>query len=332
MVRFEFEKEIEWGAKDFFARSIFASDKIFPDFFDTHGRDFAKFFSRDFKWVEAIPFKTFESIGNLRFAIRTIAASLGITDEKEIDELVRQTKENYIRSQIETIRFLRGGLKDRPAIVTPEVSTEIKDFIKAGKGIFASFHSGNGFLSAESTMSLIKKYGDPNLKIGIFVEKQPPAIWSKILPFFDSMDLTPIDVSQNNLLEKIRETDFLISLFDRPTLPENEVNVNFFGKPAVFDRGVALLSLGLHRPILPGAVVKNSNGYEVKYGHVVSPKPYSVRKSAERIKLVTQAVLTELEPIIAENLTSFYLFEPLWLGERERTGPLDSRIGGKSRT
>lgn len=242
-----------------------------------------------------------------------------VASENEITRLAQETTRNFFVSVIEVLNIL---YKDSwPKFVEPEISDEVKAFLRQ-KGVIAGFHSGNPLAAAPFLKEILTQGSDSSKKkVAAFMEKQPAIVQNRLIPFVESFGIVPIFVEEVvkkplEMIRKIQEIPFLVTLFDRPPKEKNSaVEVKFFGKPALFLGEPARLSLSLGRPILPAAVVKVCEGcYTAEIGKIIFPEEY--RKTGDKketVKAITQAVVSELESIIARHPTSFYSFyEKLW--------------------
>ena len=299
--------KVERITKDILGRSALAVEQISPALLERCYGSLALFLN--IPLLEKVHVKPFESLSNLRFAIRTILEAKGeVASENEITRLAQETTRNFFVSVIEVLNIL---YKDSwPKFVEPEISDEVKAFLRQ-KGIIASFHSGNPLVAAPFLKEILTQGSDSSKKkVAAFMEKQPAIIQNRLIPFVESFGVEPIfmDEEPTEILEKVRGTDFLITLFDRPPKErKGAVEVTFFGKSALFLKGPALLSLSLKRPIVPVVIVKADQGcYTAEIGNIVSPEDYwEIKNIKEKEREITQAVVAELEPIIARHPTSF---------------------------
>jgi len=266
--------------------------------------------------LESIPV---EPLTNLKFAIRTILASSGkAVDEKEVKRLARETTSNFLTSVKEIFDILNakpGVEPPWPKFVKPEIPDEVRAFLSQ-KGIIASFHSGNVLTAANFFREVVT--GD----VAVFMERQPPALQKRLISFAETFGIVPVFVDDmikepTKMFRKIRGIPYLVTLFDRPPKKNSAVEVDFFGKPALFLEEPARLAQSWERPILPVAVVKLGDGaYTAEFGKIVRPKEYHKENKQEAVRATTQAVISELEPIIRKYPTSFYSFyERFWVGQ-----------------
>ena len=303
-------KNIEWWVKTFLGETGLTLNRVSPGLSE--------------KLYNILPLlvEPIGSVKNLKFAIRTILEAKGeVVTEDKIRGLTQETTRNFIVSVVEFLSVLREQA-DWPKFIEPEISDEVKDFF-SHKGIIASFHSGNPLAAANFLNKLLSQGSDvPRKRMAAFLERQPAILQKPLISFANSFGFVPIFVEEINekpleMIRKIQEIPFLVTLFDRPPKEKNSaVEVKFFGKPALFLGEPARLSLSLGRPILPAAVVKVCEGcYTAEIGKIIFPEEY--RKTGDKketVKAITQAVVLELEPIIARHPTSFYsFFERFWV-------------------
>ncbi len=269
--------------------------------------------------LESISLPPFPYVKNLRYAMKLIQESQNKPNDLAwINHLAYETLVNFMRSQIEISKILNSkNSQDQAKLLfhEPIPTIEQTEFLNQ-RGIIVSFHSGNQFTTLDYFNRQVK---GNNKTVAAFMEKQPGVIQTGLSEVVDRTGITPIYVDEKFSTEALNKIDFIVMQIDRPPVDNRDgIEVNFFGKPAIFPKGLAILALRQNRPILPAAVVKTENGYEVVIGSVQRPNSFIGKNLEARMRLLTQSVIGEFEKMIKKYPTSFYLFPAIWLDEKKQ--------------
>lgn len=284
----------------------------------------------DARFLQLIPpdasKEPFESLKNLEFALKLVLKVNGeeVTRDK-LSFLAKETVANFLsfyREILEAFEAVNSGREiPVPDFVKPELPAEVKDFFEQDKGIIVSLHSGNPLAAAKFFTEIFSQDGAKPKRLGVLMEKQPGRIQDPMLNLLASFGIQPIPIDQQiSMLKEVHKSDFLFTLFDRPSQERNGIGVNFLGEPALFPQGMARFADKLQRRVLPAVVVRKEGSYALEFGQVVSPCDYrKITDDLQRQQAITQNVVSALETIALKYPTSVYSwFEPLWLAQKSR--------------
>lgn len=116
-----------------------------------------------------------------------------------------------------------------------------------------------------------------------------------------------------DVMAALRRNEIVAMLIERPYASAS-VEVEFFGRPALFSNGPVMLALGTGAVILPGFVYSNTDG---RYcGEILDPIPLDlIREHATSVRHNTQKIARVFESVIREHPDQWYNFVPLWKTE-----------------
>ena len=125
----------------------------------------------------------------------------------------------------------------------------------------------------------------------------------------------PKDRAMRQMLRSIKKNEILGILLDQNVAWQEGVFVDFFGRPACTNNGLALLALHTNAPVIPGYVLRLENG---KYRLVVKEEMQIVHtgNEDEDILINTQNFTRVIEDIIRQQPDQW-----LWIHQRWKTKP-----------
>ena len=113
-----------------------------------------------------------------------------------------------------------------------------------------------------------------------------------------------------DILDALRRNEIVAMLVERP-YPRAAVQVEFFGKPAMFSNGPVVLAMTTGAAILPGFVWRGDNGRYL--ARVLDAVPLeSFEDRARTIRHNTQKIAKAFEGMIREHPDQWYNFVPIW--------------------
>lgn len=121
-------------------------------------------------------------------------------------------------------------------------------------------------------------------------------------------------------LRKYLKKGFVVGLIGDRDIAGSGVEVEYFGRSAVFPTGPAFLSLATGVPIVPSFYLRiNRKGRKVYYGCFEEPIQFRRGESMrEDVKRLTQIVARRIEEVVRRYPDQWFCFPPPWEGVSER--------------
>ncbi|HYA14660.1 MAG TPA: lysophospholipid acyltransferase family protein [Syntrophales bacterium] len=236
--------------------------------------------------------------------------------EKKTTEIKAIAKGVYRTLGIVTSEFF-----DIPTLTKENISDLVNDIeglenlekaLGKNKGILLfGAHFGNWELSVIAISLLLKPL------IVIYRPLDSSILDDLVMKVRSSTGNTPIrkDRAMRQMLRSIKKNEILGILLDQNVAWQEGVFVDFFGRPACTNNGLALLALHTEAPVIPGYILRLKNG---KYRMVIKEEMQVVRTGDEDedILINTQNFTRVIEDIIRQQPDQW-----LWIHQRWKTKP-----------
>jgi len=118
------------------------------------------------------------------------------------------------------------------------------------------------------------------------------------------------------LYTTLKKNGIIALLFDSPVEGEGIV-VNFFGKPARFPSGPAMIALRTGSKVMIGYVVRQP-GNTSYYGFWTPPFDFELTGNREKdLVIMTQTMAEGIEKLVRRHPDQWYMFRKIWLDDAE---------------
>jgi phosphatidylinositol dimannoside acyltransferase len=232
---------------------------------------------------------------------------------EQLDDLVRAALRSYARYWMETFRL---PAMDRPAVLARTVSDGAEHIDAAhatGRGfILALPHSGNWDVAG---LWLIQR-GYPFTTV---VERlKPESVYDRFVAYRESLGMEIVPLSGGAqppaeiLAARLRAGRGVCLLGDRD-LSDRGVTVDFFGEPARFPPGPALLAATTGAPLLPVVLHYAPDGWRQWIG---PPVELGEGRLRDRVHRATQALADAFAARIARHPQDWHMLQRLWIADR----------------
>jgi KDO2-lipid IV(A) lauroyltransferase len=229
----------------------------------------------------------------------------------EIEKLARQVFENIAQIPLEICWSMRLGLNDFLPYCDVKGEANLKDALKKGRGVlFFSAHMGNWeFLSFS-----FGRFGFPVSGIYRPIKSKPinMLIYNYRTRF--GAKLVPKKHSMRNILRSLDNNECVGMLLDQDAGSSGGVFVDFFGRPACTNKGLALLALKTGAPVIPAFVTRNGLNFRIEFG-----KEIPLIKTGEKSKDI--AANTQQYNTIIEECVRQYPEQWFWVHRRWKSKP-----------
>ncbi|HWL64722.1 MAG TPA: phosphatidylinositol mannoside acyltransferase [Actinomycetota bacterium] len=233
---------------------------------------------------------------------------------REIDELVEEAFRSYARYWFETFRLVRA---DKEFFLERTVTVGGDKLIKAaasGGGIAVVSHLGN--YDAAGAWA-----GAEGVKVVTVAEVLRPR---RMFDFFVKhrsrlgMTIHPAQPGVTDRLAAAARDDAIVAIVGDRDLKGTGEEVEFFGEPATFPRGPAVVALKSGAPLMVVGVY-NTQLEDGKPGWVVDvgdPLDIPTEHTEENVAAITRMVARELEGFVARSPADWHVFQPFWKADR----------------
>ena len=249
-----------------------------------------------------------------RALMGNLGVALGLDDERELRRLALRTYRHYARDTIDFIRSLSMTTAQLQGLLGEFSGEYIEQALTAGRGALAiSAHFGSWELGG---LLLRRLLGHP---VSVVVRPETsPAVHRIRLEIRESFGIETIEVRQQlHTALKVRrllaENQVVAVLLDRH-LGKDRIQVEFFGRPALFLRSPALLGYETGAPLVPSFVFSREDGRVVATcGESIAIDRRLGREAA--IQEATQRFATLLEVQIRRHPDCWYQFYDFWAAQ-----------------
>lgn len=222
---------------------------------------------------------------------------------------VRNSLRNYGCYLYETVLFSHQTTEEVLRRVSIHFEENLRQALGLGKGvIFVSAHFGNMELAAVALANRVA----PMTVAGTALE--PRQVMDRLIRQRASkgLHMSVYAAAARDVLMALKRNEtvgFLVDVGVR--WGGGSVEVDFFGKPAPFPAGLALLALKTGAPVVPGyAVVRPDHGVEA-----FALPPIVIQPSGDKLadaRQCMQRVAHALESFIRDHPEQWYMFRPMW--------------------
>lgn len=236
--------------------------------------------------------------------LQQIYRAKGIEPSKNVIEgVARKTFQYFGKYLIDFIRYTRIRQRDMDRLFSTEHMEYLHECRQSGRGtILVTAHFGNWELGG----AVITAKGYP-----VYTVFMPEDVQERNQFFLETRSrrgfhLTPYGHAAKDLLRLLKKGEMVSLLADRD-FSNRDDRIPFFGKPARFPRGPAVLSLKTGAPILPGFLLRQvDDTFLIRVHKPLDPAEfgdeYAMRCELGRI----------LEKEIGENPHQWFIFHDFW--------------------
>jgi KDO2-lipid IV(A) lauroyltransferase len=231
----------------------------------------------------------------------------------EVDRVARRIFHNLLKNYFDLF-WLPAQPADKIArMVSVHGLENIKDAFGMGKGVVAvSMHIGN-----QEVMTQVRAVTDQRLTVvAEHVKNERLFRYLVSLRQTSGIHLIPNDGALMELLRALRRGEAIGLVFDRDVAGGGRV-IPFFGSPACFPDGYALLALRHGVPVLPSIIVREPDDSYAAY----IEKPMLFQGNArndEDVRRVMASVGVVAERFVARFLDQWVYFHYVWEDDKER--------------
>lgn len=233
------------------------------------------------------------------------------SSERELRRLALLTYRSYARDTIDFIRGLSQTREQFDALVAELHSDRFDELLAEGRGvILVGGHFGNWEFGGLAIRVL---RGYPLTVIG---RPEPSLVVNEFRRRMrDSLGIETIEIGRMletalQIRRALSANGVVAMLLDRH-LGRDQIEVTFFGRPALFLRSPAMMASLSGAPMLPSFMIRQPDG---RFAGVCGApiRPDTTLSTDECVRQMTQAFATELEGRIREHPHLWYQFYPYW--------------------
>jgi len=233
-------------------------------------------------------------------------------DSKAVRRVTRAAFQNFACYAFDLMRFAHLSVPRIQERVVLHVEEHFEKALEKGKGaIFVTAHFGNMDWAG---VVVAAQYGPITVPADFSLPRRLVELLIKHRAKRGAR-LVPYHRAPRQLLRTIRRGGLVAFLLDLGIAFEGGVQVDFFGAPAVFPAGPALLALRTGAPIIPGYAVVGPD----KRIHAYSYPPIFLRPSGDKkrdVQSCLQQIARFFEDFIRRHPEQWYIFRPMWKSEK----------------
>ena len=230
---------------------------------------------------------------------------------RQLHELALLTYRSYARDTIDFIRGLSMTRAQLEPLVSEFHTERFDELLAEGRGvILVGGHFGNWELGGLA-IRLLRGY--PLTVIG---RPEPSPIVNELRRRMrDSLGIETIEIGRTletalQIRRALSANGVVAMLLDRH-LGRDQIDVTFFGRPALFLRTPAMIASLSGAPLLPSFLIRQPDGrFSGVCGSAI--RPDTSRPTDDNVREMTQAFADELERRIREHPHLWYQFYPYW--------------------
>lgn len=242
-----------------------------------------------------------------------------VLDEPKVNRRVRyfarKSFRNYSKYMVDLLRQPNLSLHQISRTMSAEdaIWDGVKTAFAHGKGaVMVSFHFGNW----DAAASIVTSRGVPLL--AVVKDFEPPELNELIQSarVGKGMNVLTLKESFKALFAQLKRNQAIVLMLDSPTQNEGIV-VDFFGQPARFPMGPAVMAQRTGAPIVLGYIARQP-GTNYYWGRFDSPIFYQDTgdKTAD-LRACTQNLAKQVEDAVRRNPDQWYMFRKLFLTPEE---------------
>ncbi|MBT3312767.1 MAG: lysophospholipid acyltransferase family protein [Desulfobacterales bacterium] len=232
-------------------------------------------------------------------------------NQSEIHDLARKVFSNICLIIFEMGWFVRLNKKEIVKKIKIEGLSNLRAAYEKGKGVLiVTAHLGNW----EVGTAALSKTGYPGSIIGRPMDFKPfDKFVSEARKRFE-VELIPSVGSMRKVLNNLGQGRIVVVLLDQNVDWYNGVFVDFFGRPACTNKGLALLARKTGAPVVPVFMVRDRSLFRGEIG-----KEIPLVKTADKIKDIE--INTQNYNDIIETYVRRYPEQWFWVHQRWKTRP-----------
>jgi KDO2-lipid IV(A) lauroyltransferase len=250
--------------------------------------------------------------------IANMAQVLGVEpDAPEARQAARRSWRNYGRYMAEFFYLPNASVEDiitRLEDTTPAPGWRGRlDAVRtSGRGVlfptahFGNWDAGGVVVASFAPLHVIAEtFPDPRLN-ALVVEQR-----AKL-----GMSVIHSEGSLRRILRVLQDGGSVATPVDRPLAEGDGVPITFFGRRCHVPGGTARLALKTGAYVMPGFVWNDEAYSSTYYGYAAEPILYAPTddRDADVIAL-TQRIYAEIEQVVRQHPTQWYMFRPFWPAE-----------------
>lgn len=229
-----------------------------------------------------------------------------------IEGIARKTFQYFGKHVIDFIRYTKLRPRDMDHLFSTEHMEYLHECRQSGRGtILVTAHFGNWELGG----AVVTAKGYP-----VYTVFMPEDVQSRNRFFYETRQrrgfhLAPYGHAAKDMLRLLKKGEMISLLADRD-FSNRDDRIPFFGKPARFPRGPALLSMKTGAPILPGFLLRQvDDTFLIRVHKPLEPADF--RDDYE----MRCALGNILEKEIGENPHQWFIFHDFW-NHQEQAGQI----------
>ncbi|MCH1512508.1 MAG: phosphatidylinositol mannoside acyltransferase [Acidimicrobiales bacterium] len=232
----------------------------------------------------------------------------GAITEKELDEQIGRSFENYARYWVDSARIPQLSNFEIDAGFTVEGFEHIEDGWASGVGpILALPHLG-GWEWAGRWLTCCPKY-----EVTVVVEPQnPPELFQFMVEYRQAfgMNVIPLGPNAGKQVIKALKANHVVCLLCDRDIEGQGIEVDFFGEKTTVPAGPATLALRTGAHLIPVAVYQRENSHHA----VVCPPIATPRTGRLRddVATITQNLMDVFEDLVKDQPEQWHLMQPNW--------------------
>jgi len=244
-----------------------------------------------------------------------------------VQRLVRESFRNYGSYMYETVRYSHIATEEMLGRVNVHDEHHLTQARERGKGvIFVAAHFGSLEVGAVTVANRIAPMTIPGTPL------EPKKLMDKLIRqrAAKGVRLSVYDGAARDVLVALKNNESVGFVVDLGASWEGngKTMVDFFGRPAPFPAGVALLALRTGAAIVPGYALTRPDGKVDGYA-LPAIIPESTGDKDADARECMQRVARALEVFIARNPEQWYMFRPMWpSGAMDHAGVAPARDPG----
>jgi KDO2-lipid IV(A) lauroyltransferase len=130
------------------------------------------------------------------------------------------------------------------------------------------------------------------------------------------MSVIQSEGSLRRIMRVLQDGGSVATPVDRPLAEGDGVPITFFGRRCYVPGGTARLALKTGAYVMPGFVWNDEVYSSTYYGYAAEPILYEPTSDRDTdVIALTQRIYTEIEHVVRQHPTQWYMFRPFWPAE-----------------
>ncbi|MFQ6058891.1 MAG: lysophospholipid acyltransferase family protein [Anaerolineae bacterium] len=241
----------------------------------------------------------------------------------QVRRTARHSFRNYLKTLVDFLRLPTLDQQELDGLVEASGWEHLDAALEQGKGVLmVGVHFGNWDLAG---LALAMRSYPINAVADSFRSERLNRLVLKTRQA-RGIKIIPLGYALRRIYRALKGNEIVALVFDRPAL-EDGVLVRFFGQPALWPAGPAILALRTGAPLIVGYLVRRpDNTFTGQMQPLSLPKTSG--DTARDVQALTQKMVNVFEGFIRRYPDQWYMFRPMWpQGETSRELELD-RVKG----